>query len=113
MNKKINSQHKLKDSYEEQMHEKVQKIKVEKAIDQKFVKLQSIENDRLNQRRMLDFMKIYNRKAVKNNSQLRIKTEEPEHNHHNNFNPESIHNKGEEELPAIGNNTPKPYNQLT
>ena len=63
---------------------------------------------------MLDFMKIYNRKAVKNSSQLRIKTEEPEKSNHHSFNPETLELKGDEELPAISKNyTSKPQNQLT
>jgi hypothetical protein len=63
--RKIDHQTALKEDYEKQMWERGEKSKEEKAIDREYLKMQAVENDRFMERRMLDFMKIYDRRPVK------------------------------------------------
>ena len=72
----MNHQNILKGDYEKQMVEKVEKVKKEREVDKEFMKMQSVENDRFMERRMLDFMKIYDRKAIRNSQNMhrRVRT---------------------------------------
>ena len=63
------------------MIEKSQKFKKEKEVDKEFLKMQNLENDRFMERRMIDYMKMYDRKSIRNSQNLhrRVKTEAEEH----------------------------------
>ena len=72
----MNHQNILKGDYEKQMVEKVEKVKKEREVDKEFMKMQSAQNDRFMERRMLDFIKIYDRKAIRNSQNMhrRVRT---------------------------------------
>ena len=76
---KISNQDKLKDDYDHQIIEKTQRFRQEKEKDKEFLKKQEVENDKVSERRLLDLIKIYDRKAVRNSSQRRLKTETDSH----------------------------------